>query len=147
MRKRTMVISAVAVLAVGGGVAYAAWSSSGSGTGSAASTTSVNSSITATDAAAGLFPGRTVAYTVTINNPNAYPVKVTSISAGSSNEVNGCAAGTVTSPAVTNPGDVVAANGSAVYTLQATMNADASDACKSQNFVLPLSATLVSAAS
>ncbi|MEU0883472.1 hypothetical protein ABZ345_33105 [Lentzea sp. NPDC005914] len=146
MRKRTAVIAAVAVVAIGGGVAYAAWSSTGSGSGSVGSTTSANSTISAVDGAGGLYPGHTVSYQVTINNPNSYPVRVTGISAGSSALVNGCAAGTVTSPAVTNPAGTIAAGQSGTYTLQATMSAGATDECKSQSFSMPLTATLESAA-
>jgi hypothetical protein len=146
MRKRTAVIAGVAVLAIGGGVAYAAWSSTGAGTGSAGSTTSVNSTISPVNGAGGLYPGATVSFQVTINNPNGYPVTVASISAGASQlTADGCAASTVTSPAVSNQG-TIAAGQSGTYTLQATMNADAADNCKSQTFTLPLTAALVSAA-
>ena len=57
MRKRTAVIAAVAVVAVGGGIAYAAWSSTGSGAGKVGSTTSVDSQISPVDGAGGLYPG------------------------------------------------------------------------------------------
>ncbi|WP_329789925.1 hypothetical protein V1227_37955 [Lentzea sp. DG1S-22] len=146
MRKRTAVIAAVAVVAVGGGIAYAAWSSSGAGSGSVGSTAEVNSTISGVDGAGGLYPGHTVSFQVTINNPNDYPVKVTGISAGASALVNGCAEGTVTSPAVTNPAGAIAPGATGTYTLQATMNTDAGDACKSQSFTMPLTATLSSAA-
>lgn len=146
MRKRTAVIAAVAIVALGGGIAYAAWSSNGSGSGSVASTTSVNSTISPVNGASGLYPGVTVDFQVTIDNPNPYKVAVTSISAGASALTqSGCAGGTVTSAAVSNPG-TIDPNGTATYTLRATMNADAADSCKSQTFSLPLTATLVSAA-
>ncbi|SES25527.1 hypothetical protein [Lentzea albida] len=146
MRKRTAVIAAVAALAVGGGVAYAAWTSTGSGSGSVGSTTSVNSTISPVNGAGGLYPGATVDFQVTISNPNDYPVAVSSISAGvSAITEGGCAAGTVTSPAVSNAGTIVA-KGTGTYTLKATMNADAANNCKSQTFTLPLTAELVSAA-
>ncbi|WP_086663961.1 hypothetical protein [Lentzea kentuckyensis] len=146
MRKRTAVIAAVAVLAVGGGVAYAAWSSTGAGNGSVASTTSLNSTIDPVAGAGGLYPGHTVSFSVTINNPNGYPAKVTSISAGSSALVGACAAGTVTSAAVSNPDGTILAGQTGTYVLQATMNADAADACQGQSFTLPLTASLISAA-
>lgn len=145
MRKRTAVIAGVAVVAIGGGVAYAAWSSSGSGPGQVGSTTNIDSAISPVSGAGGLYPGRTVSFEVTINNPNGYPVKVTSIGAGSSDVTSGgCAAGTVTSAAVSNPNGTIAAGKSGTYTLQATMNADAADNCKSQTFTLPLTAQLAS---
>ncbi|MFD9704151.1 hypothetical protein [Lentzea sp. NPDC059081] len=147
MRKRTAVIAAVAIVAVGGGIAYAAWSSTGSGNGSVTSTREISSNITPVSGA-GLYPGKTVSFVVEIDNPNGYAVQVTSISAGSSEQTSGgCVAGTVTSMASgANPGGVIAAGQKASYTLQATMNKDAADNCKSQTFTLPLTATLVSAA-
>ncbi|MGW6448641.1 hypothetical protein [Lentzea sp. NPDC055074] len=147
MRKRTAVIAAVAVLAVGGGVAYAAWSSTGSGSGSVTSTKEINSNITPVSGE-GLYPGKTVSFVVEIDNPNAYAVQVTSISAGTSQETaGGCAAGTVTSTAsAANPGAPIGPNQKATYTLQATMSANAADNCKLQTFTLPLTATLASAA-
>jgi hypothetical protein len=147
MRKRTAVIAAVAIVAVGGGIAYAAWSSTGSGSGSVGSTAELTSTISPVDGAGGLYPGRTVSFQVTINNPNAYPVKVTSISAGSSLQTSGgCVAGTVTSPAVTDQNATILAGASGTYTLQATMSTNAADNCKSQTFELPLTAQLLSAA-
>ncbi|KOV82043.1 hypothetical protein [Nocardia sp. NRRL S-836] len=146
MHKRTAVIAAVAVVAVGGGVAYAAWSSTGTGSGKVASTQEIASTITPVDGSGGLYPGRTVSFQVTINNPNAYPVRVTGISAGASDLVGGCAAGTVTSPAVTNPTGTITTGQSGTYTLQATMSTTATNECKAQTFTLPLTATLESAA-
>lgn len=150
MRNRKLVIVAVAALSValvGGSIAWAAWSSSASGTGTANSTTSVNSTITPNGTGNVLYPGAVASYDVTVNNPNQYPVKVTSISAGSSNEVGGCTAGTVTSDAVASaPDSVIAAGATGVYTLTVRMNADAADACKAQTFTLPLTAALTSAA-
>jgi len=142
--KRSAVVLGAAGVVVVAGVAYAAWSSSGAGTGSVSSTTSVNSAITPGSSGTALYPGGGTDFTVTIDNPNDYPVVVTGISAGSSDEVNGCAAGTVTSAIPgTTPG-TIAAKGSRTYTLHATMNANAGDACKSQTFTLPLTATLAS---
>lgn len=65
MRKRTAVIAAVAVVAVGGGVAYAAWSSTGADNGTVGSMTSVSSTISPIDGSGGLFPGRLVNFSVT----------------------------------------------------------------------------------
>lgn len=147
MRKRTAVIAGIAVLAIGGGVAYAAWSSTGAGSGTVGSKTSVASVITPVAGTTGLYPGGSVDFQVTISNPNDYPVKVTSIAAGASDEtVDGCLAGTVTSAAVSNPTGTIDAGQSGTYTLQATMKADAADNCKSQTFSLPLTAQLLSAA-
>jgi hypothetical protein len=142
--KRSAVVLGAAGVVLVAGVAYAAWTSTGAGSGSVTSTTSANSVISSSDAGAALYPGGTTTFKVKITNPNSYPVVVNSISAGTSNVVNGCAAGAVTSAAVTNPTGTIAAGGTADYTLTATMDHDASDACKSQTFSLPLTATLSS---
>lgn len=54
--------------------------------------------------------------------------------------------GTVTSAAAANPGGVIEPRQKATYTLQATMTAAATDACKQQTFTLPLTAELVQVA-
>ncbi|HKN56441.1 MAG TPA: LEA type 2 family protein [Amycolatopsis sp.] len=142
-KRAAVVLGATGVIVVAG-VAYAAWTSTGSGSGEVKSTTSLNSTIAKLGDGSLLYPGGGTDFTVTISNPNSYPVVVNSISAGSSDAVNGCAAGTVTSAAVSNPSGTIAAGGSGTYTLHATMDHDAADACKSQTFSLPLTATLSS---
>lgn len=146
--KRTgfVAVSALALTTVG--VAVAAWTSSGSGSGAAKSTTSKDSVIAAATSAADLYPGAVKTVTVSITNPNDYPVVVKTISAGSSDAVNGCAAATVTSDAVSSaPSTTIVGGGSGTYTLTTRMAGGATDACKSQTFTLPLTATLESAAS
>ncbi|MEU0529957.1 hypothetical protein [Amycolatopsis tolypomycina] len=145
--KRSAVVLGAAGVVVVAGVAYAAWTSTGAGTGSVTSTTSANSSIAPVGTGTPLYPGGGTDFTVTINNPNDYPVVVTGISAGSSDEVGGCAAGTVTSAVPETTPGTIAAKGSRTYTLHATMSGSATDACKSQTFTLPLTATLASNAS
>ncbi|OXM69158.1 hypothetical protein [Amycolatopsis vastitatis] len=142
--KRSAVVLGAAGVVLVAGVAYAAWTSTGAGSGSVTSTTSANSVISPVSSDHALYPGNSTTFVVKVTNPNAYPVVVNSISAGSSDAVNGCAAGTVTSPAVSNPAGTIAAGATANYTLTATMDHDASDACKSQTFSLPLTATLSS---
>ncbi|MGH9165255.1 MAG: hypothetical protein ACRDZW_07085 [Acidimicrobiales bacterium] len=153
-RKALAVPVALAAL-LAAGIAYAAWSSTGSGSATGQSTTSVNSVIAPGTSAADLFPGAVKSVTVTVSNPNDYPVVVNSISAGSSALVNGtCAIATVTSDA--RPTDsagldqtggtvkTIAALGSGTYTLTTHMTAGALDTCKSQTFTLALTATLSS---
>ena len=90
--KRKIFITILLTGLFGASVAFAAWSSTGSGSATAQATTSVNSVIAAGTSAANLFPGATNSVTVTVSNPNPYPVIVTSISAGSSALVNGTCA-------------------------------------------------------
>jgi alternate signal-mediated exported protein len=153
MRKLTkgaIAVGAATTLALGGGIAWAAWSSSGSGSGSATSATSVNSTISSDTTGNPLYPGASTTFTVKIDNPNKYPVVVNSISAGSSTATGtagACVAGSVTSAAVTAPSGTIAAGGSGTYTLTAHMDPNAADACQGQTFTLPLTATLQSNAS
>ena len=77
-RRATKALTAVAVLAIAA-VAYAFWSAAGDGTGTAA-TDSASGALTINgDALTGLAPGRTVALTGTIVNPNDYDVRVSSL--------------------------------------------------------------------
>jgi hypothetical protein len=146
--KRTAVVLGATGVALAAGVAYAAWTSSGSGSGEVKSGTSSSSTIAKLGDGSALYPGASTDITVTIDNPNDYPVVVNSISGGSSALLNtSCAAGSVYSDAVSNPAGTIAPHSSAPYTLHAHMIASPDDACKSQTFTLPLTAQLSSAAS
>jgi hypothetical protein len=148
-------LAALTSLAIG--VAFAAWTSSGTGQGSASSTHDQPSQITSSAFAADLYPGATDIITVSVSNPNPYPVIVTSMSPGASPAVNGgaCAGGSVFSDALalvptglsqTGGTTVVAPHSSGIYALTGHMIGDPSDACKDQTFLLPLTATVQSAA-
>ena len=151
-----ILVSVAAASAVG--VAFASWTSGGLGSASATSTTSKESVISAATFAADLFPGALKSVTVSISNPNDYPVVVTQISEGSSAAVNGCAAGSVFSTGLgtatssdalaqdAGAGTTIAANGSGTYRLQTRMIGDATNACKAQTFSLALTARVQSAA-
>lgn len=153
--KKLLVIPVAVATVAFAGMAYAAWTSSGSGTTEARSTTSINSVIAPGTNAVDLYPGATSSVTVTVSNPNPYPVVVNSISAGSSALVNtSCLAGTVTSDAravdatglfqTDTTTKTIPASGSGTYTLVTHMAASAVDACKSQTFSAALTATLSS---
>jgi ABC-type glycerol-3-phosphate transport system substrate-binding protein len=146
-RRRLAVLGGVLLVLAGAGVAFAAYLSSGSGNGATTSSVAVSSTISANSSGAQLYPASTSTYTVTINNPNPYPVKVVTISSSSSQATSGgCPAGTVTSPAVTNPAGTIVPNGSGSYPLTAAMAADPDNSCQGQSFVMPLTAQLASAA-
>ena len=151
--RRTGVLTIGVAAATTIGVAFAAWTSNGTGSGTAQSTTSADSVISAATNAADLYPGAVKDVTVTITNPNAYPVVVTSISAGASVLTNtSCAVASVTSdaraldasglPQSDNSTKTIAGNGSATYRLVTRMIADPHDACKAQSFPMALTATL-----
>jgi len=145
------------VMSLAVGVAFAAWTSSGSGLGSVSSTHDQPSQITSSGSAADLYPGASDIVTVSVSNPNPYPVIVTSMSAGTSPAVNGgaCAAGSVFSDALalvptglsqTGGTTVIGPHGSGVYALTGHMITDPNEACKDQTFLLPMTATVQSAA-
>jgi hypothetical protein len=165
VRRLAAIAASVVVLTIAG-VAFAAWTSDGSGSGSATSGTSASSLIASATAGTGLYPGAIKTLTVTVDNPNSYPVVVTKIIAGVSDAVGtpSCPAGSVDtavlgdgSAALTPVGGSVSDNKIAAYsgsgakptrsyTLTVAMDATAIDACKSQSFTIPLTANLLSAA-
>ncbi|MDP9419005.1 MAG: hypothetical protein M3P53_02460 [Actinomycetota bacterium] len=161
LKKNVAVLGAATSSLLVAGVAFAAWTSSGAGTGSAKAGTSTDSAIAgvAPIGANDLYPGAVKEAFVTVSNPNAYPIDVTQIGAGSSLVVNtGCTAGSVrtdvlgTGAAALTRSDadttVIAAAGSGTYKLVVRMSNDAADACKIQNFTIGgLTASIRSAAS
>ncbi len=78
--RRTAVTAALTAGALCMGVAFAVWTSSGSGSGSAKALSAVNSTVTAETGTADLYPGFTGGdLFFTVNNPNPYPVRFTSM--------------------------------------------------------------------
>jgi hypothetical protein len=161
MKQKIAATAAAVTIAGGAGIAFAAWTSSGSGTGSAQAGTSADSAIAGVTpvAANDLYPGAVKDTFVTVSNPNAYPVEVTSIGAGSSLVVGDCAADTVRTDAAApsepatalsrsdESSTVIAAGGSGTYQLVVRMSNDAADACKGKAFTVDgLSAAIRSAA-
>jgi len=149
------VVAVFFLVTLAAGAAWAFWTADGSGTAGASSTGTVNSVISAGTHAADLYPGAVKTVTVTISNPNSYPVLVNSISAGTSAALSSptCAAGSVTSDA--RPNDAtglfqsegaksIAAGVSGTYTLTTRMIATAATGCQSRTFTLPLTAVVTS---
>jgi hypothetical protein len=89
------IAATTAAVALGGGIAFAVWSVSGSGSGGAtatvASTLTVNQ-IVPTGAGANLYPGGVSGVAYTITNPNPFAVTVTSVTWGTptSNNTTSC---------------------------------------------------------
>ena len=100
MKSRKMFIglaAGIAAICVGSGVAYAAWSASGTGSGSGAATVAqslVVTPVTPAGAGASIYPGGPAGpIFLNIQNPNPYAVTVTSIAYGTptSTDVSTCA--------------------------------------------------------
>src|SRR5215203_1539095 len=100
IRMRSLVAGGMTIIALGAvGLVYAAWTTNGTGSGyakagssQALTTVDVSASTTAT-----LYPGATGDVLLKVNNPNPYPVRVTSVSANGAITVDAAhAAGCVT---------------------------------------------------
>src|SRR5436305_3217943 len=158
--RKAIVFAAAAIIGIGtAGIAAAAWQSSGSGSASVQASSAQNSTITAVSAIA-LYPGASKTALVSINNPNPYPVVVTSISSGTSSALTGglgsCAANAVTSDALAPVGGAagvlesdgttmtIPAAGTGTFQLTTHMVANADNGCQALTFTLPLTATLAS---
>ena len=153
--RRTGIVTAVVLTAMLslGGLAFASWTSSGTGNSSAKASTAVAPTTTAVAGSAIttglLYPTGTGNAVITVNNPNPYPVKVTSVAANGTVTASG-GSGTCSTTGVTltssNPGTAVAANGSATATLAgAVAMANTSDnGCQGATFTIPVTVTIES---
>jgi hypothetical protein len=112
IKKVWIAVAAVpAVVLAGTGVAFAAWTLSGTGSGTALSAGTTGLIVAGVTPAAGtLFPsGPAAPVDLTINNPNPYPVNVTSITWGSVSPANtgACAATNVSIDSAASPSSSV----------------------------------------
>jgi hypothetical protein len=151
-RKRILIssLTAVAVIAVTTGIAYAVWSASGSGNGSALAYTGQTITVNAvalSSSAASLYPGGpagNVYFTVT--NPNPYAIKITNVAWGTpvSSNPSACASSLISvdsSAPTTGLNLTVAANGtsSAVQVNNVLdLSSSATDACQGNAFTVPV---------
>ncbi len=149
--RRRLVAAAVGLTgAIAATAAFAAWTVGGGGTGTATATSAQNLTTSAATTTAALYPGITGANLyLTVNNPNPFPVAITSVNA------NGAAvpdAGhptcvttgvTFTTTAVTQ---TVPASGSASFTAAGVAMTNASDTgCQGATFTIPVTFTAASA--
>ncbi|RBY75723.1 hypothetical protein DQ239_16665 [Blastococcus sp. TF02-09] len=89
-RRRALVIFSTSLLLVGGGVAWAAWSTSGTGAATAKATTADSLVVGPGTPVGTLYPkpaggygsGTVGAVHTTVSNPNAYPVRITQATVG-----------------------------------------------------------------
>lgn len=132
-----------AVVAIAG-IAFALWSSTGSGWGTARATTAVDAIVNPSDGDPDLYPGFTEGdVTFTVTNDNAYPIEYTSMTAGlvtSSDEV-ACPASNVTVEgatglALTAPPETT--SGQLAITDVVSMDSAAPDGCQGASFDIEL---------
>ena len=131
------------------GIAFAAWTASGSGSGYAKATTPLpltTVDVSATTAAT-LYPGADGDVELEIDNPNDYPVRVTDVAGNGSITVDGAhAACNVASVAFTDQSSLtldVGAGTSAAFALTGAvhMYGTANDSCQGAIFTIPVSLT------
>jgi hypothetical protein len=122
-------------------VAFAAWTSTGSGSGRAKSLSAQNSTVTARTGAADLYPGFTNGdLYFTVNNPNPYDVTFTSATFGAvtSSDTTACPSSNVTVDASASDLSLTVPAGSAGTDLQiddvVNMLADAPNGCQDKTF-------------
>ena len=146
-RRKAFIVAAAAVLVVAVGVAYAAWTAGGSGSGYAKATTAQALStldVSATTSAT-LYPGATGDLKLEIDNPNPYPVRITSVSgSGAITSDKGAACNASTGVTFSNQSGLtldVPASSSASFTLSGSVAmSNASDnSCQGAVFTVPVS--------
>lgn len=145
LRRLTAGSIMLGVLAVGS-IAYAAWTASGTGSGYAKATTA--QALTTVDVSASttaqLYPGGTGDVTLRIDNPNPYPVRVTSVSgtgAITSDKGAACDASTgVTFADQTGQSLDVPAGSAVTFTLSGavTMSNASDNSCQGAIFTIPV---------
>lgn len=146
-RKKVIIVAAAAVLVMAVGVAYAAWTAGGSGSGYAKASTaqSLGTLDASASTSATLYPGATGDLKLQIDNPNPYPVRVTSVSgAGTITSDKGAACDASTGVTFTNQSGLsldVPASSSATFTLSGSVAmSNASDnSCQGAVFTVPVS--------
>jgi hypothetical protein len=140
--RRGVIVFAVMTAALGSGVAYAAWTSSGTGSATTKAGTAQAPVVTGGAVTTGLlYPGGTGDAVVTVSNPNPYPVTVTSVGP------NGAATCGVTFTQ-RFPGTALAAGSAPVaitLTGAVSMAATAANSCQGAAIDIPVVVTIASA--
>jgi hypothetical protein len=145
-KKRVVLVAALTVAATAIGVAIAAWTTGGSGSGQAQAGSAQSLTISAGAPSSSLYPSGSADVAATINNPNSYPVHVSSLALGAVTVDAGHGACNVSSVHVVSPQNAgwdVAANGSQGVDLAnaITMDNTANDSCQGATFTVALTAT------
>jgi hypothetical protein len=148
IQKTAIVGGAVATL-MAGGVAFAAWTSTGSDVGTATAGSQTGLVVDAGDVT-GLYPSKDVTFPVTIANKNPYDVQVRSLDytvVGSSTDKTGCSVDDVDVAIDDAVGDTILQGSEATptvsddYTATVTMHANAPTECQGAKFTLNFDAS------
>jgi hypothetical protein len=151
-RLRVPLVFAAAAMLIVIGSAAAAWTVTGSGTGAAKAGSSA--ALVLTDASAfttsALYPGASGDLVLRAHNPNAFPIRITAVSAnGSVTSDHGAACDLATGVSLANQSGLaldVGAGATATLTVPAavSMSAASADACQGAVFSVPVILTAVS---
>ncbi|MET9230403.1 hypothetical protein [Lentzea sp. NPDC003310] len=140
--RRGAIVFAVATAALGSGVAYAAWTSSGTGNATATAATAQAPVVTGGAVTTGfLYPGAAGNAAVTVKNPNAYPVKVTTVALTPGSALE-CTLGFITSTPMT---PIAAGATVTVEMTGAVTMGNADNSCQGKTFSIPVTVTIASA--
>lgn len=155
--RRTAVVAVTTVaLLTAGGIAFAAWSSSGAGNASAKAGSALPPTTTqVADAALTsglLYPGGTGSAQISITNPNPYSVKVSSVAAGAAASVKtpGAPGATCTTTGVTfspqAPNTTISANTTVTLVMNNAVSMDVTSdtGCQNAVFTIPVTVTIIS---
>lgn len=148
---RKAAVVALTLLVLGAfGVAFAAWTASGTGSGAAQATSAEAVTYSNGTTAAQLFPTGSGDLVISVDNPNPYKIEITDVvgdgtitaDAGHS----GCNAASVTFTDQHGLSEVVAAETTADVTLTGavSMSNAANDSCQGATFTVPISVTAAS---
>lgn len=136
--RRGAIVFAVMTAALGSGVAYAAWTSSGTGSATTKAGTALAPVVTGGAVTTGLlYPGLTGEAVVNVSNPNPYPVTVMSIAPNGSD----CGVSAV----ALSPGTQLAAQSAPkAITISVTMASNAPNTCQNATINVPVTVTIAS---
>lgn len=148
--QKTAVVGGTVLAIAVGGVAFAAWTSTGTGSGSVTAGSAKNLVVTGSTAT-DLYPSESKTISFTVKNENSYAVKLSSLAPTVS--VSGGAGCTVANSLVTAATQAfdasaqrIASNGTTVVPVTVSMGADADNGCQGATFTISATATAASVA-
>lgn len=143
LTRRTATAGLVTLGLLGAGIAFAAWTSTGSDSGAATADTAKNLTVVVDDTVTGLYPTGSKDVTFTVKNNNPYPVTLDTATV-SNLAVAAPSAGCTIHDVTTSPVSVSdrlapGATTTATHVVTVNMGADADDACQGKTFTFDLS--------
>jgi hypothetical protein len=155
LKKKAFLVAALIAAILVAGVAFAAWTTGGTGHGSAQAKTALSLTTVAVPAStAGLVPGADAKVTVRVANDNDFPVRITGVAYGTaaattvSGALGSCPSGADAALAFTDQTGLaldVAAHAGATFDVDGVhMGAASATGCQGATFTIPVTLTGVS---